>query len=49
MTGQSGHPLHPHYDDFVMRWLAGGYIPMTWTETDIRRSAAEVLHLVQTE
>ncbi len=27
-TGQSGHPLDPHYDDFILPHRDGGYLPM---------------------
>jgi penicillin amidase len=27
-TGQSGHPLSPHYRDLTALWARGGYLPM---------------------
>jgi penicillin amidase len=29
-TGQSGHPYHRHYDDFIERWSAVEYHPHRW-------------------
>jgi acyl-homoserine lactone acylase PvdQ len=28
--GQSGHPTHPHYDDFIQKWLNFEYNPALW-------------------
>jgi penicillin amidase len=39
-TGQSGHPLSPHYADQVKLWLAGETHPMPWTRA---RVVAETL------
>ncbi len=31
-TGQSGHPLSPHYDDLADLWRRGEYVPMSLDE-----------------
>ena len=28
MTGQSGHPASPHYDDLIDAWIAGRTNPV---------------------
>ncbi|HUV08379.1 MAG TPA: penicillin acylase family protein [Spirochaetia bacterium] len=33
-TGQSGHPAHRHYDDFINSWLRGQYHPDLWERED---------------
>ncbi|RJP21914.1 MAG: penicillin acylase family protein [Candidatus Abyssobacteria bacterium SURF_5] len=33
-TGQSGHPLNAHYDDYAGRWLRGEYIPLMMNKQD---------------
>lgn len=37
-SGQSGHPLHPNYDDQIMLWREGVYHKMPWS----REAVAEV-------
>ncbi|ARO14575.1 Penicillin amidase family protein [Ketogulonicigenium robustum] len=44
-TGQSGHPLSPHYDDLGERWRRGEYIPMSLDPQIARASAVGVTHL----
>ncbi|MCX7143646.1 MAG: penicillin acylase family protein, partial [Proteobacteria bacterium] len=44
-TGQSGHTLNEHYDDFVDPWLNGRYNPLLWTRDDVQAHAAETLTL----
>jgi penicillin amidase len=44
-TGQSGHPLSPHYRDFVDTWADGGYVPMTTRREDIEIGAVGTLIL----
>jgi penicillin amidase len=39
-TGQSGHFLSPHYDDFADRWSAVDYVTMTTNPDDYRTRAA---------
>jgi penicillin amidase len=34
-TGQSGHPMSPHWGDFVMMWAAGGHTPLAGDPADI--------------
>ncbi len=36
-TGQSGHPLSPHYDDLGELWRRGEYVPMT-LDPDLARA-----------
>ncbi|MBC6438738.1 MAG: penicillin acylase family protein [Rhodobacteraceae bacterium] len=36
-TGQSGHPLSPHYDDLGVLWRRGEYIPMS-LDPDLARA-----------
>jgi len=38
-TGQSGHPLSRHYDDFGELWRRGEYIPMT-LDPDLARAGS---------
>ena len=38
-TGQSGHPLSRHYDDFGELWRRGEFIPMT-LDPDLARAGA---------
>lgn len=38
-TGQSGHLLSPHYDDFAERWRQVDYIPMSLRAEDIEPGA----------
>ena len=34
-TGQSGHPGHPHYDDFIDPWRLLEYHPSHWDRADV--------------
>lgn len=45
-TGQSGHPLSPHYDDLGELWRRGEYIPMALDPTLARAAAVGVTMLV---
>lgn len=45
-TGQSGHFLSPHYDDWVERWQTGAYVPMRTRRVAIEAGALGTLHLV---
>ncbi len=38
-TGQSGHPLSPHYDDLAGLWRRGEYLPMSLDEGLARAGA----------
>jgi penicillin amidase len=38
-VGESGHPLSPHYDDFLADWRAVTHKKMRMTRDDIDRSA----------
>ena len=42
-TGQSGHLLSPHYDDFAERWRQVDYIPMSLRAEDIEPGAIGTL------
>ncbi|PYT07643.1 MAG: hypothetical protein DMF49_07515 [Acidobacteria bacterium] len=44
-TGQSGHPLSPHYGDQLSMWAAGEYHPAPLTEAAARAVAVETLIL----
>jgi penicillin G amidase len=37
-TGQSGQPLHKHYDDQAALWLNGAYRKVTMVESEIKNS-----------
>ena len=45
-TGQSGHPLSPHYRDLGRLWRTGGYVPMTLDIADVTKLPNSVTHLV---
>lgn len=45
-TGQSGHPYHPHYTDFIEMWIEGEYHPVYLSETAVAEQAVEQLILV---
>lgn len=45
-TGQSGHPLSPHYDDLSELWRRGEYIPMSLDPELARAAAAGITHLL---
>lgn len=38
-TGQSGHPFHRHYDDFIEPWLEIEYHPANWRREDVEADA----------
>ena len=44
-VGQSGHPLSPHYDDFLKDWHAVTYRPMRMDRADVERGAIGHLRL----
>lgn len=44
-TGQSGHPVHPHYDDMIQLWIEGQYHPMWYTAAAVQNAAVETLNL----
>ena len=44
-AGQSGHPLSPHYDDFLQDWRDVRYRPMRMDRADVERDALGVLRL----
>jgi penicillin amidase len=45
-TGNSGHPLSPHYDDQVASWRSGGLHPIPVDPARARETAARELVLV---
>jgi penicillin amidase len=45
-TGQSGHPLSPHYGDLTEAWREGRYLPMTMQPAEYQAGAMGVLELV---
>ncbi len=44
-TGQSGHPTHRHYDDFIEQWLNVEYHPTLWDRKDVERNSKQKLVL----
>jgi penicillin amidase len=44
-VGQSGHPYHPHYDDFIDAWRTFDYHPSNWTRADVEAGQYEKLVL----
>ena len=44
-TGQSGHPGHRHYDDFIDPWRFIEYHPTLWDRAEVEASARELLTL----
>ncbi len=44
-TGQSGHPLHPNYDDQIMLWREGAYHKMPWSRSAVEGVAEQRLVL----
>ncbi len=44
-TGQSGHPGHPHYNDFIDPWRMIEYHPTLWERADVEAQAREILRL----
>jgi penicillin amidase len=48
-TGQSGHPLSPHYDDLGELWRRGEYIPMTLDPELARAGAVGITRLLPAE
>jgi penicillin amidase len=45
VSGQSGLPTHPHYDDMIDPWRNIQYVPMWWNLTDIKANAEGTLTL----
>jgi penicillin G amidase len=43
--GQSGSPASIHYDDHAAPWAAGEYVPLVFSEPQVRGAAAETLTL----
>jgi penicillin amidase len=43
--GQSGHPKHKHYDDFVDPWRFFEYHPSNWYRTDVEAGEHDMLTL----
>lgn len=44
-TGQSGHPFHKHYDDFIEMWLNGQYHPQWFSREAVEEAAVDELVL----
>jgi penicillin G amidase len=44
-VGQSGHPMHPQYDNFIEDWRFFRYHPSNWTRADAQATKHEVLTL----
>ncbi|GAB4477674.1 MAG: penicillin acylase family protein [Anaerolineae bacterium] len=45
-TGQSGHPYHRHYNDFIEMWRLIQYHPTNWTREMVEEDAHSELTLV---
>ncbi len=45
-TGQSGHPTHRHYDDFLESWRDVRYHPTFWDRAGLMKSRRERLRLL---
>ena len=45
-TGQSGHPAHRHYDDFIEPWRNLEYHSNRWTREEVERDSKERLMLI---
>ncbi len=45
-TGQSGHPTHRHYDDFIEPWRDIQYHPTLWERAQVQAAAGQRLLLV---
>ena len=43
--GQSGHPMHSQYDNFVDKWRFFDYIPNNWLREDAEAGKSDVLTL----
>ncbi|HSO28112.1 MAG TPA: penicillin acylase family protein, partial [Anaerolineales bacterium] len=44
-VGQSGHPAHPHYDDFIDPWRTFQYHPSNWSRGNAEAGGAQTLRL----
>lgn len=44
-VGQSGHPMHEHYDDFIDTWRFLEYHPSNWNRAEAESGDAEILIL----
>jgi penicillin amidase len=44
-VGQSGHPMNPHYDDFIELWRTFQYIPSNWLRADVESGKYDLLTL----
>jgi len=44
-TGQSGHPWHRHYDDFIDPWRMIEYHSTRWKRDGLRKESKEKLVL----
>ena len=44
-TGQSGHPAHRHYDDFIEPWRNIEYHPSLWKREAVEKSSGRPLVL----
>jgi penicillin amidase len=45
-TGQSGHPTHRHYDDFIRSWRDVRYHPTLWERAGVQKASREKLRLI---
>ncbi len=44
-TGQSGHPMHPHYGDMIGLWATGEYHPLPFTQSAVESRMTDQLKL----
>jgi acyl-homoserine lactone acylase PvdQ len=47
LPGQSGHPLHAHYDDLADEWLAGEYLPLRLAPSPQEVAGAESVLILE--
>jgi penicillin amidase len=45
LTGESGHPFHPNYNDQFPLWRDGRTLPMTWDRRKVEQAARSTLRL----
>lgn len=44
-VGQSGHPMHPHYDDYIELWRTFQYLPSNWLRSEAEAGKFDLLIL----
>src|SRR5699024_1605043 len=46
LTGNSGHPVSPNYDDQFSAWAQGRTYPWAWSRAAVEESATETMTLL---